>query len=383
MADGPLRIGITCYPTAGGSGIIATELGMRLAARGHHVHFICAGMPIRLRAFDPRISFHPVEAASYPVFQHQPYSLNLAATMSEVVESHELDLLHVHYAIPHAVSAVLARQIVRPRRLRVLTTLHGTDITLVGQQPSFHRVTRYSIDESDAVSVVSEWLAARTRSTFGTVRPLDVVHNFVDPERFRPLPGRPERQRFAAPDELLVLHASNFRPVKNTPRVIEVFEVLARELPVRLLMIGEGPELPRCEQLARDRGLAGRVTFVGSQQYIESLLPLADLVLVPSAHESFGLTALEAMSCGVPVVTTAAGGSREVVDDGTSGYLVDVDDLPALVEAARAILVDGSRRRTMGEAGRRAAVACFHIDAAVTRYEALYARLLAAGDDRG
>jgi N-acetyl-alpha-D-glucosaminyl L-malate synthase BshA len=373
----PLRIGITCYPTAGGSGVIATELGIELARRGHQVHFICQQVPLRLRDYHPNIGFHPVEAASYPVFHHQPYSLNLAAKMSEVATSHRLDLLHVHYAIPHATSAVLAREIVAPQPLRVLTTLHGTDITLVGMEPSFFSVTRFSIERSDGVTVVSEWLAHRTRETFAVDVPLAVVRNFVDTERFRPLVDAERRRRFAAPEERIVLHASNFRPVKNTVRVVEVFAALARRLPARLVMIGEGPELVRCEEVARRLDVAERVSFLGSQEYIESLLPLADLFLLPSEHEAFGLAALEAMSCAVPVIATANGGTAEIIAEGVNGHLVDAADTEAMVARGAELLADSRRCRAMGEAARRTVCERFGLADAISRYERIYAELMA------
>ncbi len=376
MTLGPLAIGITCYPTTGGSGIVATELGKRLARRGHSVHFITHAVPVRLRQFEERISFHPVETESYPLFSHQPYALNLAAKMSEVIERERLDILHVHYALPHAVSAYLAKQIVRPREVKVITTLHGTDITLVGLQPSFFSVTKFSIEQSDAVTAVSAWLRDQTVQSFGVRTPIHVIRNFVDSARFAP--GRDERRRlaFARPEEVLLMHASNFRPVKNTPRVIEVFHAVAEAVPARLLLVGEGPELPACRDLASEFGLGDRITFMGDQEYIEALLPVADIFLLPSDHESFGLVALEAMSCGVTVVATRVGGMSEVITDGETGFLLDPGDVAGMSALTIALARDPERRARVAAAARNEAVQRFDIDAAVDHYLDLYAALL-------
>jgi N-acetyl-alpha-D-glucosaminyl L-malate synthase BshA len=376
MSENGLRIGITCYPSAGGSGIVATELGKELARRGHDVHFITHAVPVRLRDFEERIAFHPVEAESYPLFNHQPYALNLAAKMSEVIERENLEILHVHYALPHAVSAYLAKQIVRPRPVKIVTTLHGTDITLVGLQPSFFSVTKFSIEQSDSVTAVSGWLRDQTRSIFQVTTPIEVIHNFVDLNRFAPGKDARRRASFAAPDELVFMHASNFRPVKNARRVIEVFAAAAEQVPARLLLIGEGPDVSACQKLARDLKVANRICYLGEQEYIEALLPLADVFLLPSAHESFGLVALEAMSCGVPVIATQVGGMPEVIEDGTSGFLADPSDVRGMTEIAVALARDPARRRLVGDAARERAAA-FATGLAVERYIALYRSLLA------
>ena len=379
MSTRPLRIGITCYATPGGSGVVATELGKHLAHKGHSVHFITNALPLRLRGFEEHIVFHPVEAESYPLFNHQPYALNLAAKMSEVIEREALDILHVHYALPHAVSAFLAKQIVLPREVKVVTTLHGTDITLVGQQPSFFSVTKFSIEQSDAVTAVSAWLRDQTVASFGVKNPIHVVHNFVDTNRFAPVRDPRRRLLFARPDELILMHASNFRPVKNAPRVVEVFHAALRKVPARLLLVGEGPELPACRSLARELGITDRIVFLGEQEYIEALLPYADLFLLPSDHESFGLVALEAMSCAVPVIATRGGGTAEVIDDGTSGFLADPGDVAGMSELAIELLQDGERRVAVGAAARAAARARFDIEPAVERYLDLYASLMGEG----
>ena len=378
MTEAPLKIGITCYPTAGGSGIVATELGKELARRGHAVHFITHAVPVRLREFEERIAFHPVEAENYPLFNHQPYALNLAAKMSEVIEREELDIMHVHYALPHAVSAYLAREIVRPRPVKVVTTLHGTDITLVGLQPSFFSVTKFSIEQSDGVTAVSGWLRDQTRSIFGVTSPIEVIHNFVDIERFRPEPDSRRRRCYAAPNELVFMHASNFRAVKNAHRVVEVFHAAQAQVPARLLMVGEGPDVAPCRELARELKIADRVSFLGEQEYIEALLPLADVFLLPSSHESFGLVALEAMSSGVPVIATRVGGMPEVIVDGVSGFLRDPGDVAGMSAIAVELARDPELRARVGRAARARAGDTFAQERAVEHYEAYYRRLLAS-----
>jgi N-acetyl-alpha-D-glucosaminyl L-malate synthase BshA len=382
MTERPLAIGITCYPTAGGSGIVATELGKELARRGHTVHFITHAVPVRLREFEERIAFHPVEAENYPLFNHQPYALNLAAKMSEVIERESLDIMHVHYALPHAVSAYLAREIVRPRAVKVVTTLHGTDITLVGLQPSFFSVTKFSIEQSDGVTAVSGWLRDQTRSIFGVTTPIEVIHNFVDPERFRPAADARRRRCYAEPEELVFMHASNFRAVKNAHRVVEVFHAVADQVPARLLMVGEGPDVAPARELARELGIAARVAFLGEQEYIEALLPLADVFLLPSSHESFGLVALEAMSSGVPVIATRVGGMPEVIEDGVSGFLRDPGDVAAMTEVALELARNPGLRRQVSHAARARAAGHFAQGRAVEFYESYYRRLLAGAGER-
>jgi N-acetyl-alpha-D-glucosaminyl L-malate synthase BshA len=376
MSVRPMRIGITCYPSAGGSGVVATELGKQLAKQGHSVHFITHAVPVRLRGFEERISFHPVEAEEYPLFNHQPYALNLAAKMSEVIERESLEILHVHYALPHAVSAYLAKKIVRPRDVRVITTLHGTDITLVGLQPSFFSVTKFSIEQSDAVTTVSDWLRDQTVSIFDVKKPIQVIRNFVDTERFKVRPDPEKRRHFAAPDELILMHASNYRPVKNAPRVVEVFNHVQAQIPARLALIGEGPELGACQTLARELGIEERVMFLGEQEYIEELLPHADIFILPSDHESFGLVALEAMSCGAPVIATRVGGMVEVIEDGVNGFLVDPGDVAGMSKLAVDLAGDRERRARVAEAGRVTACKRFSLGPAVDRYVELYSSLI-------
>jgi N-acetyl-alpha-D-glucosaminyl L-malate synthase BshA len=303
-----MRIGITCYPTYGGSGVVATELGIELAAQGHEVHFISYSQPFRLTGRDQGIYYHEVPVSSYPLFEFPPYDLALASRMAEVAEYNELDLLHVHYAIPHSVSALLARQMLaaQGRRLPFVTTLHGTDITLVGLDRSYLPITRYAIQESDGVTCISNYLKEKTVEHFGITRGIEVVTNFVNCDVYTPIQDetvRTEaRRRLAAPNEAILMHLSNFRPVKRVVDVVKVFEKISRELPAQLFLVGDGPDRSAAEWLAHDLGIHNRVHFLGKQERVNELLPLADILLMPSELESFGLAALEAMACKVPSI---------------------------------------------------------------------------------
>jgi N-acetyl-alpha-D-glucosaminyl L-malate synthase BshA len=372
-----MRIGISCYPTYGGSGIVATELAMALAEGGDEVHVISYALPSRLTLFNPRIFFHEVVTPRYPLFdQYPPYSLALTTKMVEVARHQHLDVMHVHYAIPNAVSAVVARQIVAPQPLRVVTTLHGTDVTLVGVDPNYLETTRWGITQSDAVTVVSESLRRTTVEQLGIERDIEVIPNFIDPVRYEQARNGPGARRWAEPGERLLVHISNFRPVKRVLDVVETFRRVYRRIPsTRLLMVGDGPERGRVEQHCRENGLCHAITFVGSLPLIEEVLVGADLFLLPSESESFGLAALEAMSCEVPVISTTTGGVPEVVEDGVCGFLCPVGDVDGMAEAALRLLGDEPMRRSFGEAGRRRAVEVFGQDAVVGRYRALYERV--------
>lgn len=369
-------IGITCYPTAGGSGIVASELGLNLARRGYEVHFITDAMPVRLQHYERNVFFHPVEAVSYPVFRHTPYTLALATKMAEVTVSHGLDILHVHYAIPHAASAFLARSMLGPGRVAMLTTLHGTDITLVGQEPSYFEMTRFLIEQSDAVTAVSGSLKAETIRTFGVGERIQVIPNFVDPRRFRPRPDL-SREPYAPPGEPLLLHASNFRPVKNIPHVLRIFAGVNATRPSRLLMLGDGPERGPAERLATELGIRDRVQFLGHVENLEDLLAVADLMIMPSQHESFGLTALEAMACGTPVIVTDRGGTGEFVEHGHNSFLRPPDDLEAWIHTALQLLGDEALYRQIADDGLRDAVARFGTPCVIKTYVELYDRVLA------
>ena len=371
-----MKIGITCYPTYGGSGVVATELGLELAARGHEVHFISYAMPVRMTEATERIRFHEVEVMNYPLFDHPPYALALATKMYEVAAFESLDLLHVHYAIPHSVSAYLARAMFRPRRLPFVTTLHGTDITLVGSDRSYLPITRFSIEESDAVTAISEYLQRVTLKEFGIRRPVEVIPNFVNCDVFMPSDGASRRSEFARDDQKVLVHLSNFRPVKRLPDVIEIFDRVHREIPAKLLLIGDGPDRARAEWLVLERNLSGDVIFLGKQNQVQDLLNCADIMLLPSELESFGLAALEAMACGVPAVCSRVGGIPEVMRDGVEGYLVEPGNVEVMAERTLRILTEPGRREEMGRAARRRASDKFCSTKIIPLYEELYRRVV-------
>lgn len=365
-----LRIGIVCYSHFGGSGVVATELGLALARRGCEVHFIAHRLPFRLRNFESNVYFHEAMPAEYPVFEQAPANLALTTKIVEVAEHYDLDLIHVHYAMPFAASAYLARQLLMPRQLGVVTTLHGTDITVVGVEPAYFRVTQFSIQSSDRVTAVSRFLKDRAEETFGITRPIDVIYNFVDGEVFAP--RRRTGLRLAPPASRVLMHASNFRPVKNIPQVIHIFAEVRRRVPTKLVMVGDGPEKAGAEQLARELGVERDVLFLGNQDCMEELLPLADVFVLPSSSESFGLVALEAMSAEVPVVASNAGGLPEVVEHGVSGYLHDSGHTAGFVTSVLRLLTQEPLRRRMGRAGRRIARERFNTDEMVGRYIHIY-----------
>lgn len=371
-----LNIGISCYPTFGGSGVVATELGKHLARRGHVVHFITYEVPSRLTGFHENIYFHNVEVMPYPLFAYPPYSIALANKMAEVARHAHLNILHVHYAVPHAASAFLAKTMIQPWCIKIVTTLHGTDITLVGSDPSYLNLTRFSIEQSDAVTAVSKWLRRQTIKQFHTKRPVEVVYNFVDPDRFSPS-HKPEcLQQLAPSEEPILMHISNFRPVKRTLDLLEVFTYVRLKTKARLILIGDGPDRPRLEEKARRMRHGDDIIFLGNYAAVEELLPCADVLLQPSESESFGLATLEAMSCGVPVVGTDVGGMPEVVEHGVSGYLFEVGDTGAMAEAAVNIITDEALRKRLGAAARARAVERFHVDQITRRYEQIYERLM-------
>jgi len=377
-----MRIGITCYPTYGGSGVVATELGIELAAMGHEVHFISYSQPFRLSGRDQGIFYHEVPVSSYPLFEFPPYDLALASRMAEVAEFNGLDLLHVHYAIPHSVSALLARQMLaaRGRRLPFVTTLHGTDITLVGLDRSYLPITRYAIQESDGVTSISSYLKDKTIQNFDVTRGIEVVPNFVNCDIYTPINDEAARAearcRLAAPDEAILMHLSNFRPVKRVTDVVKVFAQVARELPARLVLVGDGPERSAAEWLARDLHIHDRIHFLGKQERVNELLPLADLMLMPSELESFGLAALEAMACKVPSIATRVGGVPELIDDGLTGLLFAVGDTDAMAQGALSLLGDRARLESMREAGRKTAQTRFCATLVVPQYVRYYESVL-------
>lgn len=371
-----MRIGISCYPTYGGSGIVATELAMALAERGDEVHVISYALPSRLTFLNSRIFFHEVVTPTYPLFENfPPYSLALTTKMVEVARHAPLDVLHVHYAIPNAVSAVLAREIMAPAPLPVVTTLHGTDVTLVGNDPNYLETTRWGVNRSDAVTAVSESLRRTTVEQLGTPNEIHVIPNFIDPARYEAARLLPGACRWSQEGERLLVHISNFRPVKRVLDVIATFERVQREIPARLLMVGDGPDRGKVEQYCREHRICGAITFIGSLPLVEDVLVGADLFLLPSESESFGLSALEALSCQVPVIASNAGGLPEVVDDGVTGFLLPVGDVEGMAAAAVRLLGDEDMRRRFGAEGRRQAVERFSQDAVVARYRALYEKV--------
>ncbi|MGE3164222.1 MAG: N-acetyl-alpha-D-glucosaminyl L-malate synthase BshA [Planctomycetota bacterium] len=376
-----MKIAIACHPTYGGSGVVASELGMALAQRGHEVHFVSYQVPFRVDRLLDGVHVHEVDVPSYPLFKYPSYALALASKLVEVVRASGVRLLHMHYAIPHAISGILARQMCSDCGVRVLTTLHGTDITLVGSDHSYFEITRWGIEQSDLVTAVSRDLARETRRQFKTTRSIEVVPNFVDTEHYTPALRRPAlRARFAAESEALLVHISNFRPVKRVLDVIEVFHRVRERLPARLLMIGTGPDVGIAEERVATLGLSNHVTFAGGMTGVGELLAVTDLFLLPSESESFGLAALEAMASGVPVVGTRAGGLPEVVEHGRSGALHAVGDVEGMAHSAVDILADPARLAGMRRAARERAVGEFPLERVIVEYEQLYERLIASAE---
>jgi len=369
-----MKIGITCYPTYGGSGVVATELGKALAKRGHEIHFISSSLPFRLSHIAGNIFFHEVNVQSYPLFEYPPYTLSLTSKMVDIAKHAGLDVMHVHYAIPHATSAVMARQILATEDLHVpvVTTLHGTDITLIGQDPSFAPVVTWSINASDGVTAVSNHLRQETYDHFNVSNGIEVIPNFIDTERFQRQNKQHFKQALCPNGEKVIVHVSNFRPVKNAQQVVEIFHRLRDDLPVKLLLVGDGPDRVPAERKARDLGVYDDVRFLGKQDPVEEILSIADVFLMPSGSETFGLAALEAMACDVPVVASNVGGLPELVKDGESGFLCELDDIDAFTNRTRALLTDEDLHARMAEASRQRAEDAFDINEIVPMYEDYY-----------
>jgi len=373
-----VNIGITCYPTVGGSGAVAAELGKQLANRGHKVHFVSYRLPFRLGEFNQNIQFHEVDVASYPLFEYPPHDLALAAKMAEVARDAKLDLFHVHYAIPHAIAGYLAKQMLGPKAPKLVTTLHGTDVTLVGLDRTFFEITRFGIQQSDGVTAVSEFLRRMTLEEFQIPNGIETIYNFVDLHDYCPSRAYRERGALAPNGERILLHVSNFRPVKRIMDVVRIFERVQREVPSVLLMLGDGPERAAAQALARRLGVLERVRFLGTRESVAEIAGLSDVFLLPSELESFGLSALEAMACCVPVVGSDQGGLPELVDHGRTGYLLPVGDVEGMALRSIELLKNDELRRSMGQAGRARAEEFFNAERLVTQYERHYERVLGA-----
>ncbi|RMF60841.1 MAG: N-acetyl-alpha-D-glucosaminyl L-malate synthase BshA [Calditrichaeota bacterium] len=367
-----MKIAIVCYPTHGGSGVVASELALGLAERGHEVHIVSYTTPFRLRTFSQNVFIHEVEVASYPLFKYPPYALSLATALADIHEAYDLDLIHAHYAVPHATSAYLAKKISRSEKLKIITTLHGTDITLVGADKSFYRAIKFGIEESDGVTAVSNFLKRRTIEEFDIQRDIRVIFNFVDTRRSDENAKGCARERYAPHGEKILMHASNFRPVKRVSDVVRIFDRVRKVVPSKLVLIGEGPERLFVQQLVKELRLNGDVFFLGQQDYIEHLLSCADLFILPTEQESFGLAALEAHSCGVPVVGAATGGLPEVVADGETGFLLPVGEIARMAECAIRLLTDEKLMATFRKNAKQRAAKCFDKNLILPQYEAFY-----------
>jgi L-malate glycosyltransferase len=372
-----MKIGITCYPTYGGSGVIATELGKELALKGHKVHFISYAMPFRLSNFVENIVFHEVEISSYPLFEFPLYSLALASKMAEVAEYEKLDLLHVHYAIPHATSAYLAKQILKTKKdLKVATTLHGTDITLVGLEPSFLPLVKFSIEASDGVTAVSRALKEKTLTNYDIEKEIEVIPNFVDTDFYKPIKEGCLREHIAPKGEKVLIHTSNFRVVKRVTDTIRILEKVIKEIPTKLVLVGDGPDRSECERLCRQLGLCDDVKFLGKQDGLVEILNAADIFLIPSQSESFGLAALEAMSCGLPVVASSVGGLPELIRHNETGYIAEIGDIDRMAKYVIDLLSNERKYELFSSHSRERAVNVFNKSKVVPLYEEHYHKIL-------
>ena len=371
-----MRIGITCYPTYGGSGVVATELGKKLAQLGHEIHFISYALPYRLNRFQSNLFFHEVEVLKYPLFEYPPYSLSLASKMVEVVEASKLDILHVHYAIPHATSAFLAREMADQKKLKYVTTLHGTDITLLGSDPSYFKIVKFSIEQSDGVTAVSEYLKKETQDTFKIKNNIQVIPNFIPDDFITAQPSQELRHCCADKGEFILTHISNFRPLKRIPDLIHIMSKLPRDLNVKLLMVGDGPDRFHAEKLCKELGLCNKVVFMGKQENVSEILAVTDLFLLPSENESFGLVVLEAHACGVPCITSNAGGIPEVNIDGETGFTVDVGDIGTFSDRIVQLIEDTDLRKKFSQNAKTISRERFSADNVIPQYINCYEEIL-------
>ncbi len=373
-----MKIGITCYPTYGGSGVLATELGLALAEKGHQVHFISYAIPHRLNRFFENVFFHEVELSTYPLFEHSLYDLALTSKMMEVAEYENLDLIHVHYAIPHAVSAYLAKQVRRKARkdLKFITTLHGTDITLVGLEPSFMPLVKFSTEESDGVTAVSRFLKEKTLTNYNIEKEIEVIYNFIDTEKFKPQNSEIFRHHIAPGGEKVLVHTSNFRVVKRVTDTIRILAKVKKEIPTKLLLVGDGPDRSECERLTRELDLQKDVLFLGKQDGLTEILNSADLFLMPSQSESFGLSALEAMACGIPVVSSSVGGLPELIIHNETGFIAEIGDVDRMAKYTIDLLTNERKYKTFSKNSRDRAVNNFDKNLIVPKYVSYYEKIL-------
>jgi len=372
-----MKIGITCYPTYGGSGAIATELGKALALKGHQVHFISYARPFRLGEFVENIVFHEVEMSNYPLFEHSMYSLALASKMVEVAEFEKLDLLHVHYAIPHAVSAYLAKKMLKGKKdIKIITTLHGTDITLVGLEPSFLPLVKFSIEESDGVSAVSRFLKEKTLTNYNIEKDISVINNFVDANLYKPDGTSKLREHIAPNNEKVIVHTSNFRPVKRVPETIRILEKVRKEIPAKLVLVGDGPDRSECERLCRELDLCDHVKFLGKQNGLVDILNASDLFLIPSQSESFGLAALEAMSCGLPVVSSSVGGLPELINHNETGFIAEIGDINRMAKYVVELFTNKRKYELFSKTARKRVQNNFDKKIVIPEYEKFYNKIL-------
>jgi N-acetyl-alpha-D-glucosaminyl L-malate synthase BshA len=371
-----MKIGITCYPTYGGSGVVATELGKSLAKRGHSIHFISYAVPMRLESFVDNIYYHEVEMNNYPLFEFQLYTLAVTSKMVEVAKYEKLDLLHVHYAIPHATSAFLAKSIINDNKIKIITTLHGTDITLVGLEPSFLPLMKFTIEKSDGVTAVSRFLKEKTLTNYNIDKDIEVIPNFIDTEKYKKAQCPEHRRLLAKENEKLLIHVSNFRPVKRVSDVIRIFDLVRQKIPAKLLHVGDGPDRGECEKLCRELKICDSVKFLGKQTALVEILSLADLFLIPSQSESFGLAALEAMSCGLPVISSSIGGLPELIVHGETGYISEIGDVERMAKYALDLLTNETKYKYFSENSRKRAEEKFRIDKITDQYEQYYNKIL-------
>ncbi len=372
-----MKIGITCYPTYGGSGVIATELGKELALRGHQVHFISYALPFRLTQFVENVVFHEVEMSSYPLFEFPLYSLALASKMVEVAQYEQLDLLHVHYAIPHASSAYLAKQMLKDKvDLKIITTLHGTDITLVGLEPSFLPLVKFSIEESDGVTAVSRFLKEKTITNYEIQKDIEVIPNFVDTDTFKPSECCGFRKHIAPNNEKVLVHTSNFRQVKRVPDTLKIFAKVLEEIPAKLVLVGDGPDRSECERLCRQLGICDHVKFLGKQDGLVEILNASDIFLIPSQSESFGLAALEAMACGLPVISSSVGGLPELVRHNETGYIAEIGDIERMAKYTVDLLTNERKYKLFSNNARERTVSLFDKKIVIPQYEEYYKKFL-------